>query len=115
LIDLFASDYKFLDKKSDTILRNKIYKSFLRKIEKSRSLLKQEALFEDLAKLKFIDGVRGVVQKAIFSILKVLDWIKVQDFKDILPAGTRINFSTLSKDTICTQSLSSFKSIRTNK
>ena len=52
----------------------------MRKMEKSRTLIKQENLFEGLQRLKFIDGVRGVVQKAIFSILKVLDWTKVQDY-----------------------------------
>lgn len=114
LVDLFTGDYKFLNNESDKLLQKKIHKSFLRKIEKSKALLRQEALFENLAKLKFIDGVRGVVQKAIFSILKVLDWIKVEEFKEILPHGTRINFSTLSKDTICSDSLLSWKSIKTN-
>jgi len=74
---MFVSDYKILSSESDQKLKQKIEKSFLKKMEKSRTLIKQESLFEGLQKLKFIDGVRGVVQKAIFSILKVLDWIKV--------------------------------------
>ena len=40
LIELFSTDYKFLGNESDKILKNKIEKSFLKKVEKSRNLLK---------------------------------------------------------------------------
>lgn len=96
---MFVSDYKILSSESDQKLKQKIEKSFLKKMEKSRTLIKQENLFEGLQKLKFIDGVRGVVQKAIFSILKVLDWIKVQDYSEFLSEGAKANFSVMSGET----------------
>lgn len=83
-------------------------------MEKSRTLISQESLFEGLQKLKFIDGVRGVAQKAIFSILKVLDWVKVQDYSEFLSEGAKANFSVISADTITkySQSSGSVKSLK---
>lgn len=100
LVGLFTAEYKILETGSDQKLKQKIEKSFLKKMEKSRGLIKQESLFEDLQKLKFIDGVSGVVQKAIFSILKILDWIKVQDYLEFLSQGAKANFSMISAESL---------------